>query len=95
MKAAKSTGWYVDRVRPGVLQATVKWGVGNKHVAVVKIEYNRKSFNILHVRSVNLAEGIADREHAYSGEKVIHRSRNTRVHQLESAIDHELYGPAS
>ena len=95
IKAAKSKGWQVDRIGPGALRATVKWGAGDKRVAVVKIEYNRKSFNILHERSQNLLEGIAPSDHWYAGQKVIHRRRNDRVHELESAIENELLGPGS
>ncbi len=95
IKAAKSKSWHVSRIGPGALRATIKWGGGgDKHVAVVKIEYDRKSFNILHERSQNLLEGIAPPEHMYEGQKVIHRRRNDRVHELESAIDQELYGPS-
>lgn len=95
IKGAKSKGWYVDRVGPGALRATVKWGVGDKHVVVVKIEYNRESFNILHESTQNLLEDIAGPNQFYAGQKLIHRRRNDRVHQLESAIEQELYGPAS
>ena len=95
IKAAKSTGWAVDRIGPGTLQATVKWGAGDRHVAVVKIEFSQTSFSILHLRSQNLLEGIAYPDHPYAGQKVIHRRRNSRVKKLESAIAQELYNSAT
>lgn len=95
IKAARSQGWLVDRTGPMALQATTKWGVGDKHVVVVRIEYNQKSYSILHVRSQNLLEGIAPSQTAFSGQKVIHKRRNARVRILESAIERELYGTAS
>lgn len=95
IKAAKSTGWNVARLGPGALRATLKWGVGDKHVVVVKIEYGQTSFNILHESSQNLLEGMAPEETAYAGQIVIHKRRNERVQALEKAIEQGLYGPAS
>ncbi|WP_146214665.1 hypothetical protein [Azospirillum thermophilum] len=77
-EAATARGWNVDRVRPGLMQATQKW---RDHSATVNIVYSNESFSIDHVGSSNLKE---------QGDQ-IHRAYNKNVHALEDEIEKRLY----
>lgn len=77
-EAASDRGWKVDRIRPGLMQATQKW---RTHSATVNIVYSNESFSIDHVGSSNLKE---------QGDQ-IHRAYNNNVHALEDEIEKRLY----
>ncbi len=90
--AAAASQWQAVRVRPGVLRATNKF---RRHVAVVKIEFNTKTYSIQYESSFNLLHRIGFPETSYAGQKVIHRNYNRRVRQLELEIERRLYRRAS
>lgn len=77
-EAATARGWNVDRIRPGLMQATQKW---RDHSATVNIVYSNESYSIDHVGSSNLKE---------QGDQ-IHRAYNKNVHALEDEIEKRLY----
>ena len=90
--AAEATQWLATPVRPGVLRATNRW---RQHEAVVKIEFNTKTYSIQYESSFNLLHRIGFPETSYAGQKVIHRNYNRRVRQLELEIERRLYRRAS
>jgi hypothetical protein len=49
--AALSLGWDVEKQAPGVMQATLRL---RNHVAVVRIEYDTRTFSILPVETQNI-----------------------------------------
>ncbi len=75
--AAKSRGWTVERVGATEIKATLKW---EDHAAIVSITNDEQGFSINNNGSVNL------RDHG----GVIHKRYNTRVRELEAAIEQQL-----
>lgn len=73
-----SPNWEVQSVEPGRIRA--KWRRHQTRSALCDILYDRASYSILLVSSVEL----------YQEGGVIHPSYNVAIHQLENEIDHGM-----
>lgn len=81
-KAARSNRWIVQKIRPGMLRATLRW---RSHEAQVNIAYSSKNYSITYASSQNLLEK----------DGMIHRKYNQRVMELRNEIDRLLSNEAS
>ena len=82
MRAGTMTGWVIQPEQPGRLMGRSAFGAGERHVAVVTIQYDAKSYSINYRDSVNL--------NADTGMNQIHRAYNEKVSTLDRAIRNEL-----
>lgn len=82
--AGASQGWLMKAVKPGVLRGTKRAG---RHSAVVRIEYDTNSYDILYDSSQSLSEGIGSLETRYEGQRVIHKRYNKYVKVLNRQIE--------
>lgn len=78
-RAGVSLGWVMKPTGSGSILATLNL---RKHVAVVDIKYNTKTYSIIYKSSQNLG---------YDG-KNIHRNYNGWVQRLDQAIQAQLSG---
>jgi len=78
-KAGRHLGWKITRIKPGVARGKLYL---RKHVAVVNIYYNSRSFSIRYVNSTNLKYNAQN--------KTIHKNYNGWIHNLEREIDSRL-----
>jgi hypothetical protein len=76
-RAGEARGWNIEMVGPGEMKGTLNV---RKHVAVVAITYDMKSFSINYVSSQNLMQ---------SGNN-IHRNYNRWVNNLAADIRREV-----
>jgi len=77
--AGQSLGWHISKIKPGVAQGKL---ILRSHVAIVRINYTRSSYNIRYVSSKNLK---------YNSQKnTIHSNYNGWIQNLEKAIDARL-----
>jgi hypothetical protein len=76
-RAGTSLGWDIQKVGPGKMKGTLDV---RRHVAVVDITYDMKSFSIEYVSSQNLL---------HDGD-MIHRNYNRWIKNLEKAIRTEV-----
>ena len=86
--ATAAAQWQAKPIRPGVLLATTRWA---RHVAVVKILFNKKTYSIRYEPSENLLYGEGYTPSSYTAPAVIHRNYNKRVQQLEFETERRLY----
>lgn len=77
MRAGGSLGWVMTPAGPGEIMGTLKL---RKHVAVVTIKYNMKTYSILYKDSQNLN---------YDGQS-IHSNYNGWIQNLHRAIQAQL-----
>jgi len=78
-QAGRHLGWKITSIKPGKARGKLYL---RKHVAVVNIYYNSRSFSIHYVSSKNLK---------YDGQKkTIHKNYNSWVQNLEREIDVRL-----
>lgn len=77
MRAGTSLGWEIQKTGPGKMRGTLRV---RRHVAVVDITYDMRSFSIQYVSSQNLM---------HSGDQ-IHRNYNRWIANLEKAIRREV-----
>ena len=92
VNAAYATQWEAKPIKRGLLQATNRW---RHHVAVVKIEFNSRTFSIKYESSENLLHGEGYVHSSGTVPAVIHRNYNKRVRQLEIEIERQLARPVS
>jgi len=78
-KAGRSLGWKITRIKPGVARGKIYL---RKHVAIVNIYYNSRSFSIRYINSKNLKYNAQ--------KKTIHKNYNSWIQNLERAIDVRL-----
>jgi len=78
-KAGRSLGWKITKIRPGIARGKLYL---RKHLAVVDIYYNSRSYSIRYVNSRNLKYNAQ--------KKTIHKNYNSWVQNLERAIDTRL-----
>jgi hypothetical protein len=76
-QAALSKGWLVEKVKPGVLRATIKW---KEFSAVSSIHYSKTDYSIQLVSSDNLDQKDGKIHHKY----------NEYVKALQNDIDKNL-----
>ena len=92
INAAAATQWQAKPIKPGLVRATNR---RRNHVAVVKIEFNTRTYSIKYESSKNLLYGEGYVHSSGSIPAVIHRNYNKRVRQLEFEIVRQLSRPAS
>jgi hypothetical protein len=91
-QAGTSLGWLMKPVKPGVLRGTLRRG---RHSAVVRIEYDAGSYDILYDSSQRMYEGTGSLETRYEGQRVIHKRYNKYVKNLKRQIDSYLFAAGS
>jgi hypothetical protein len=82
LRAGPMSGWVIQPEQPGRLVGRTAFGSGDRHVAIVSITHDAKSYSIAYRDSVNLA--------AQPAENKIHRAYNEKVANLDRAIRNEL-----
>jgi hypothetical protein len=90
IEAGKTANWRILPIGSGRLQGTTSW---SRHSATVTIDYDLRGYSIRYKTSVLLLEAIADKDHVYAGQRVIHKEYNRRVGALQRAINAELSFP--
>jgi hypothetical protein len=85
--AGKNLGWLMKPIKPGLVRGTIRRG---RHSAVVRIEYDTESYDILYDSSHRLSEGIGADQTRYEGERVIHKRYNKYVKILDRQIENSL-----
>lgn len=83
MTAGAAQGWLLKSMQPGLLQGTMRRG---KHSAVVRIEFDTRTFSILYADSYRMSQGIGFEDTRYEGQRVIHKRYNKYVRDLERQI---------
>ena len=91
-KAGSSLGWLMKSIKPGEIRGTMRRG---RHSAVVKIEYDTRTYDILYHSSDRMSEGIGFHETRYEGQKVIHKRFNKYVKNLDRQIENYLISGGS
>ena len=87
ISAGKSLGWLMKPVKPGIVRGTIRRG---RHSAVVRIEFDTDTYDILYESSHRLSEGIGSDETRYEGQRVIHKRYNNYVKVLDRQIENGL-----
>lgn len=77
VQAAIANGWGVEKIKPGELKVSIKWG---NHSAVSSITYSSTGYDISLLSSDNLKQEDGK----------IHRKYNQRVKTLQDAINKKL-----
>ena len=78
-KAGHSLGWKITSIKPGVARGKLYI---RKHLAIVNIYYNSRSYSIRYVNSRNLKYNAK--------KKTIHKSYNSWIQNLDRSIDARL-----
>jgi len=78
-KAGQALGWQIYSLKSGVARGKLHL---RKHVAVVNIYYNSRSYSIRYIKSKNLKYDAQ--------KKTIHKNYNSWVQNLEKGIDARL-----
>ena len=82
LRAGPMSGWVIQPEGPGRLMGRAAFGAGDRHVAVVNIQHDAKTYSITYRDSVNLAANPAENK--------IHKAYNDKVATLDRAIRNEL-----
>lgn len=82
LRAGPMSGWVIQQEQPGRMMGRAAFGAGDRHVAVVNIQYDAKTYSITYRDSVNLAANPAENK--------IHKAYNDKVASLDRAIRNEL-----
>lgn len=82
LRAGPMSGWAIQPEQPGRLMGRATFGTGDRHVAIVNIVHDTRTYSITYRDSVNLQAQPADNK--------IHRAYNEWVAKLDKAIRSQL-----